>query len=143
MCWEGRITDKKVAEKDITVKKILDSVCPGLFIKSRYFAPYYKDFEYEIGKVYETEITPVEYEDRKGWCSISEGFHSYSMKLKISKSCQGRDVYIISPNGRILNFLFGISPMAVMECVIPKSTVYWENDLGEIVSEKLIVKKEL
>ena len=143
MCWVGKLEDKKVATEDIKVKKILDK------FMGFYYAYYQEWFEYKLGEVYETTVEPRVHNFIEGAYLIDNGFHSYAWDIEMKQLCAG-DIKVRSlrhlggqtiyqNNGRY----GGDHKIAVMECTIPKGTVYWENQVGEIVSEKLILEEEI
>lgn len=141
MCWVGKVDDKKIATEDIKTRKIVDK------FKGNYYGYYQEWFEYEIGKEYKTKITPRD--GSKYGIVIEAGFHSYAWDIEMKQLCAG-DIKVKSlrhlggqtvyqNNGKY----GGDHKIAVMECTIPKGTAYWENQVGEIVSEKLILEEEI
>ena len=141
MCWVGKVDDKKIATEDIKTRKIVDK------FKGSYYGYYQEWFEYEIGKEYNTKVTPRD--GSKYGIVIEAGFHSYAWDIEMKQLCAG-DIKVRSlrhlggqtvyqNNGKY----GGDHKIAVMECTIPKGTAYWENQVGEIVSEKLIVEEEI
>ena len=143
MCWTGKIEDRKIATEDIKTKKIVD------MFKGEYYGYYQEWFEYELGKVYSTSISPMK--DGND-CVISVGFHSFAWDIEMKK-LYGGDIKVKSnrPLGGETIFInhgkYGFTDktrkIVVMECTIPKGTVYFEDEVGEIVSEKLILEEEI
>lgn len=75
MCWANKKLNRQIADKDITVYKIVipkDNGCISL----------YKAFCYDFHKIY-TEFVNIDYCD--GWYSITKGFHSYESLEKAWK----------------------------------------------------------
>lgn len=141
MCWVGKVDDKKIATEDIKTRKIVDK------FKGNYYGYYQEWFEYELGKEYNTKVTPRD--GSKYGIVIEAGFHSYAWDIEMKQLCAG-DIKVKSlrhlggqtvyqNNGKY----GGDHKIAVMECTIPKGTAYWENQVGEIVSEKLILEEEI
>ena len=141
MCWVGKADDKKITTEDIKTRKIVDK------FKGSYYGYYQEWFEYEIGKEYNTKVTPRD--GSKYGIVIEAGFHSYAWDIEMKQLCAG-DIKVRSlrhlggqtvyqNNGKY----GGDHKIAVMECTIPKGTAYWENQVGEIVSEKLILEEEI
>jgi hypothetical protein len=141
MCWVGKVDDKKIATEDIKTRKIVDK------FKGNYYGYYQEWFEYELGNEYSTKVTPRD--GSKYGIVIEAGFHSYAWDIEMKQLCAG-DIKVRSlrhlggqtvyqNNGKY----GGDHKIAVMECTIPKGTAYWENQVGEIVSEKLILEEEI
>lgn len=135
MCWFGeRNAVLKIAEEDINVFKIA--------IKSENtIISAYKGFQYKIEQLYETEIN---LEKGYTFASIDKGFHSYSNKCRLIKGCShfGYSAFRIMFKTRLLDS-FGrhAVPYCRVDCIIPKGSQYYENEYGEIVSNKIILKK--
>lgn len=128
MCWSTK--DKNyatpiLAEKDFKVYKVL--VVTGDSILSPCHS-----FEWELGVLYEEDIkvntTGVEVLETK----INDGFHS----LRFPPICKD-DSWCIGDKE-----LFGcVTHDIVFEAIIPKGSVYFENEDGEIVSTALKLKE--
>ncbi len=139
MCWEGKVSDRKIATRDIKTKKIVE------FINGSYCGYFQRNFRYELGKTYTAKIKPYEQEPSDTYCMIDAGLHSYAWDTKMTRSTYSDIVIICSRECGILSrrFYFFSNPILAMECTIPKGTVYYENKCGEIVSEKLIINKQI
>ena len=150
MCWFGERKHKRVAKEDIRCKKVFYRQ-PG-HIRNRYVSPVMKTM-YVQGQTYESNIVLT---CGTGYWKIDEGIHCYSMdKVKIERSiaqCGERLVAKIPfatdnyGNKHHLCTYYGndIGMQAVvLECIIPKGSVYYENLGGEIVTEKLIIGEEI
>lgn len=136
MCWRTKKPAVlKMAEKDRAVFKVIQQIDERL-------SSYYKRFPYEIGKLYETKIG-----DRKvkrGELCIDEGFHSYSNKCKWEPLYQIIDTIHKVTFGNFVLAIFDFSVLykhVRVSCIIPKGSLYYENEKGEIVSDKIIIKK--
>ena len=139
MCWIGKIEDKKIAQEDIKCKKVLEAC------NDHYYAYYHEYFEYELGKVYETEIKPeIIRLDKWETCRIQEGLHCYNYNIKPKRLCGGT-MEIQNEFGRTTCYPTCAIDFKVVlvECTIPKGAEYWENESGVIVSSKLIVEEEI
>ena len=144
MCWIGD-NIKKIAEEDIKCKKIIDHHIPS----DTYYAFYHEFFEYELGKVYEQKVTPQvleDYGDDDEFARINEGFHCYSMDIKMTRTLGGSITVENTKYNTHTMFPFHINNnfrTVVVQCTIPKGTEYYENNFGEIVTSKLIVEEEI
>lgn len=142
MCWIGKAKDRKIATEDIKTKKIVD------LFEGRYYGYYQIWFEYGLGKTYTAKISPREWVNDDTKRVIDVGLHSYAWDIEMKSLCGG-DIQVRCPRplGGQTTYTnrhgFGNGKIAVMECTIPKGTVYWENQVGEIVSEKLIIEEEI
>lgn len=145
MCWIGSKFDERIANKDITVYKAVYRVKSSKE-KAKYLAPFNMWFEYEIGKTYFQPMDGVSigvysYE-------IHNGLHCFSPEMWVerkfiygftvsrygnkSEKEHSWDFKIISPK----------KIPVIMKCTIPQGTKYYQNSVGEIVTEKLIVEKD-
>lgn len=140
MCWcayRKRDKEMRVVDKDIIVFKVMRKVA------ERIYSSYIMGYEYQCGKTY-TINELKSHISKEGIMIIEDGFHSYSSK----------DCYVWSPfysygininkNGygmiATYNKLYGT---CVVECTIPKGSKYYHNYHGEIVSEKIIINREI
>lgn len=146
MCWKSN--EKKasqIAGEDILVYKIMlrnpDS--------KMFWSLYYK-MGYELGKVYTTCIDDPLY--AKNIMTIRKGFYSYDdKKTEIS---EGPNSWHINPKDNKYGFLdIVVCPsdfldneykeLVAVECIIPKGACYYENELGEIVSDRIMVTSNI
>ena len=110
MCWKSNnFISPKIATNDIEVYKILRVVDES--ISSRCF-----EFYWKLGIQYETNV-----------CFKGEGFHSSKEYPKVNSYNWYTDkiLFIKFTNDRIF------------KAVIPEGSIYYENEYGEIVSNKL------
>ena len=129
MCWTTKEKPVlKIATEEIKVKKVLTI---------NMNSPYYSK-KWEANKVYKLEhpIEPFEIRWGTEW-AIEEGFHSCA---NIYEHFINGTEYLSS--SRIFNWMtFTIStfilPVCVFDAVIPKGSEYYENEYGEMVSNKL------
>ena len=136
MCWTGNLTDKKVASETVTVYKIL--AWDGL--DRKYVAPYRRT-SYRIGEMY-TISSLIPRKNNFGEYLINEGFHTFNKDCLVCyDSC--RDALIYDQND-VLNMIISArltDLVVIAKCTIPKGATYYENSIGEIVSDSLIVNE--
>lgn len=122
MCFTVDHIKPKVAEKDINVYKI------G-FLKRGKFHPIWKNlFEYKVDEVTPKVELIIKYDTFFGRV-ILEGYHSYSHAG-------------VQYNHRGLNEMLrqrGLTPVTAY-LVIPEGARFYENEVGEFVSETIILK---
>ena len=139
MCWlSDEYKAPNMADEDIIVYKVM-------LLREGYrneLASFYYGKRYVIGKEYIEETETVEPVYLYHY-SINKGFHSYSLEKTTEKECNNR-CYIWSGE-HLLDSInleneinYGETLVAV-ECIIPKGSTYHENDLGEIVSDRIII----
>jgi hypothetical protein len=108
----------KVATNDIEVYKILRVLNESIS------SPCFSGFNWKLGIQYEANVC---FKDTKR--IIHEGFHSLRECPKTDKyrwlTIDNKDIFIKCTNDRIF------------KAVIPKGSTYYENEYGEIVSNKL------
>ncbi len=130
------------AKEDLSVLKILTQY-------KDYCSPIYQTFKYKYDKLYETAIV-----QSADWCSwnsadsnwlhknwpgwtmghdelicIGSGFHSFISMEQFHDSVH----FYITCRARFNNRVF--------QCIVPKGSKFYKNELGMIVSNKIIVKK--
>ena len=108
MCWISTELDKKVAEHDITVYKIVLPNIRG--IKSLFYK-----FWYLFNVTYRRTLN-IKLDGSK-YC-ITEGFHSNKTKSQVLFTNQ---------------FYF----KKIVKCILPKGTIYYINNNDEIVSNQI------
>lgn len=133
MCWLGNINDKKFANEDVTVYKILAKKVNG-----KYIAPIMGK-EYKIGERYKTSLRPKE-SPRTQVSEINEGFHSFNKEC-IAFFNDYRQVVVCRVDGTYLTTIrcSECTNAVVAKCTIPRGSTYYENRWGNIVSDSLIV----
>lgn len=135
MCWTGKITDKHIATAgDMPVYKVL------LINGDKLLSPY-RDMPYVENMLYTQKIRPI----GEGEIGIEAGLHCYSGSCTVKMKNAYSDKYVIVDTKRCFRVYYesnnGI--MAVFRGIIPKGTVYYENEHGEIVSEGLKILHRL
>ena len=140
MCWTGKITDKHIATAgDMPVYKVL-------LIKGNDLLSPYREMLYFKDILYIEKIRPIGEEE----ISIEAGLHCYSGSCTVKMKNAYNDKYILVDTKRHFRVYYESFRsdtdnriMAVFRGVIPKGTVYYENEHGEIVSEGLKILHRL
>ena len=140
MCWTGKITNKHIATAgDMPVYKVL------LINGDKLLSPY-RDMPYVEKMLYTQKIRPIGEEEIR----IEEGLHCYSGSCTVKMKSIYTDRDIIVDTKRLFRLYYELHGrdtdnriMAVFRGVIPKGTVYYENEHGEIVSEGLKILHRL
>ena len=140
MCWTGHSKHKKIATEDICCKKII-----GTSEDKMLRAWFRRNHVYHIGETYTARINPLPSTVGETRLIIRNGLHCYDNKvgitsvyLVVSRLCYGlRDFYhpFLERMGAV-----EVRPV-IVECIIPKGTVFYENQWGDIVSEALKIIK--
>lgn len=153
MCWIGKTTDKKIAKKNVLVYKILDRYKYG----ERYLlSPCMKfnntvepiDYVYKQGKTNTAHIDPRPIKQHEDVIRIDKGIHCYSTKCTFEhSSVTARNRIRVNLTKKQAPHEMGTlhlykedmyyDPVIVL-CTIPKGTTYYQNNAGEMVTEKLI-----
>lgn len=141
MCWIGIDfeTKIKVAKDNIPVTKVV-------IINHNKIKSYYEGFEYSIGKTYKTKLdlpsqNSIACYGQRSW-SIYEGFHSYNSSCPLEKDYVDGTVVAVL-NSKRHRHIAGYFPekasdiLGIMSCIIPKDSIYYENEYGEIVSDTI------
>jgi hypothetical protein len=149
MCWAGNLTDKKIANKDIHVYKIVRRVEEG--DKVTYKAPF-NPFYYKLGRMYRSEFGIRSFDS---FIEINEGFHSFSEDMLVRMNDVNNIALYNKKNGGMMFCVYIKQTSAItsafgpcgtpviMECIIPNGATYYENEFGEIVSNEIILHKDL
>lgn len=127
MCWIGKRNDKKILTEDLITFKLLH-VTRGVLHS------YYMNFEYECNKIYSQKLE-VDFSDL--FVSIRKGLHSYSTDCNIIKYNYG--MTNVSFDGRDICTVF---PDVLQKCIIPNGSTVYINDMGEVVSNKIILTEK-
>ena len=149
MCWTTRFEQHKhqiVAKENIPVIKVLAKKDDSLF------APYY-DMEYKLNKVCKAKIhflnTPS---DRTMY--IEQGLHCFNKSridldnifINLDEKCNIHKIKIAYKDWKDTYYpmgIYSIYDVAVVEGYIPAGTEYYENELGNIVTSKLVLTNEI
>ena len=128
MCWKSKNKPiLKVADKDIPVKKVLERSFGELC------SPYFVEFTWEIGKVYEVEMEVLMESD--GDYVIESGFHSAEEieKIEADDLDDYYNVYLANKHPIVMSF----KKLDIYDAVIPAESNYYVNEYGEYVSDRL------
>ena len=144
MCWYGKLTDEHIADKDIKCWKIVVRLA-----NENIFRPYYRhkkcSMTYEVGKVYFTSMHYFRYPDKS--LEIYKGLHCYSKIVVIENlydELHNHNGYKVTfPQANEIILSSHPEKAVLLECIIPKGTLYYVNDKGEIVAEKLKLIREI
>lgn len=136
-----RDTQKKIAEKDITVYKELRHIYENVV------SACYQDFNYRLEKLYKTEITketPNEVIHTCFDCKDAEVLmKAYGDSWRINENlvsyAQGFHSALAQDRFKELAYYNS----SIYKCVIPKGSEYYENLSGLIVSNQIIIKNKI
>ena len=148
MCWTGHSKHKKIATEDICCKKII-STSEDKMLR----AWFRRNHVYHIGETYTAKINPLPSTVGETRLIIRNGLHCYDNKVGITSvdMNNGEAPYLVV--SRLFHglrdfyhpFLERMGAVEVrpviVECIIPKGTVFYENQWGDIVSETLKIIK--
>ena len=143
MCWRGDQVKPLIAETDIKVKKVLKKVINRrtghlLKIMSPFLA-----FDYELDTLYESDIKLVIRSGLYGICGveINKGFHSYQEDVLFIMD-KGIHVKSTPQSAQMPLQYYHQHDCEIYDAIIPAGSEYYENSFGELVSNKIIIKRE-
>ena len=127
MCYKPEL---KIATEPVKVFKIM---VPDKENADK-IASFYYSFTGRIGKEYTSDI--VFYNS----CTITRGFHSYSsIKCAVDKEYPNETaVYVQKGEQKVYLDAFRQHWVVKVKCTLPIGTHYYENENGEIVSNRII-----
>ena len=144
MCWstyKNKNKGERTAKEDMLVYKIVKKY------KEFGYVSYYRGMVYILDKEYSiSNLKAINCPDGK--TIINEGYHSYSaQECNICINHNVISVYSKNKNKLEEDHYEASIPnsdrTAVVVCVIPKGSIYYKNEHGEIVSDHLIIKNEI
>lgn len=152
MCWttkDKKYITKNIAKNDILVHKIVrvrnkkEVQKKFLFwsktVIEKEILSYCQLFKYKLGETYRIDQKIIVESSRphegEFFAAIDEGFHSYSKNCSIT-GCSGKYYRVFSKDSSTCSFTI-YSDCRIMVCIIPKGSVYYENEHGEIVSNRI------
>lgn len=122
MCWRSNKLPKMcIAEQDICVYKIVRSINDFLCSSA------IQNFQYQY-KILYTQEEPILVQPGYTSYVIEKGFHSYKTYFKALKAFCEFDECSLYNN------------TIIVECIIPKDSIFYENEEGEIVSNNIIIR---
>lgn len=129
MCWFGKL-ELKTAEKDIPIFKIME-------YKNNKLISCIIKFEYFLNKEYTSEIIP-DIKNPSRIQEVSVALHSYSPSVNLNLNGK----LLVASYNCITNLIANYHPTIVkVNGIIPKGAIYCENERGEFISDKLILKE--
>jgi hypothetical protein len=133
MCWIGK-NEPQYASTDIKVFKLV-----RVWKKNMVVSAYHHDFKWELGKVYETDMS-IKTSNDGYTVEINRGFHCYDPE-EVHLIIEGSMAVLWSTWKKLDEFSTRTTScdidLAVMECVIPAGSTYYENTNGEMVTDKI------
>ena len=145
MCWTAKELNKCVSDGNVyifKVCKIIDGKICGF---------YYQEFKYTLYKKYTTQIF---FQKNFGYNRLNgfswqefygyNGFHSYSKtNRKIAACAACLDCLGVYYNDDIQRFdVYNghyNKDFVIVEGYLPKGTIYYENEYGEIISDSIVL----
>lgn len=152
MCWvtkNKKFIKKRIAKEDIFVKKLMSKSMDTKFVESPCFNMVWefgrcekyrekieilKDWDLDKKLAKEWDL------DKKLVYVIQQGFHSLSPTCNVKKINQNAVAFYESKI--VFSFFDYNNSFILVDAKIPKGSIYYENEQGEIVSNKLIILQE-
>lgn len=142
MCFYSKdVIPFVVAVENLVVYKIMLST-----EKKRRLKSYYFNKIYDVGRKYKEEmrinVRPRYIPTTKYKMMINNGFHSYSLDRTMVANYDMYVDVICTENGECVSTMVYSDNLVIAKCIIPEGSKYYENDLGEIVSNRIIITGE-
>lgn len=144
MCWSSNELNPLISDGNVKVIK----VCK--IINGKICGYFFQNFQYELGKEYQSEIYIFPQNGVKSYYFGSTGLHSYSADkctIGIYTNCLGSYHFQARchalQNCIVHTFGEATCNCAVFEGYIPKGKTYYINRVGEIISESIVLTKKL
>ena len=140
MCWTSEVLKaENSGESKIPIIKVL-----RMYVDSKELAAYYRATPYVLNKEYNSSILPRFIDS----CfEIDEGLHCYSSSCRFASFGDGIHIFLLKDSctatytdGKRIDF-DGIHyyKVVVVEGFIPPNTRFYINEIGEIVTQRLIL----
>ena len=134
MCWQGKNVPL-IADKEINVFKLVLVNEDGVIT-----SVYHRNHIWKLGKIYTTSVkgTPIGNHEAR----VYKGFHCYSVKdvflelVDANKIIHVRHLFKNLDSFWRQDRTYGYH-VSVMECTIPKGALYYKNEYGEIVTDRI------
>lgn len=142
MCWKTKhkeLTEPKTATKPLKTFKVCKEY-PHPFnpdkVTSFYFnKEYKKDESYTLNGDIQVFYDDFQWSEKY---RIDYGFHSYDPDKIRTEKDGGTLVFYTTKDDYTLDvYALGSNILYRVECTVPKGSVYYENEYGEIVSDKI------
>jgi hypothetical protein len=136
MCWKSSKKPKLYTVpkgKKVQVYKIMSLKRRFFFFKKLF--SYFLKCEYKLNQVYFSDIYISKFYAGKYY--IQKGIHSYS--VRDTSILAERPYYIKVMNGYIPIGIYFLGSIVKVYGYLPEGTQYYINELGEIVSNKIIL----
>lgn len=141
MCWISEVLKaENSGESKIPIFKIL-----RMYDNSKELAAYYRATPYVLNREYNASILPHFIDS----CfEINEGLHCYSNSCKFASFGDGihiflpKEVTVTYSDGKRIDF-DGPYKAVVVKGYIPSNTRFYINEIGEIVTQRLILTNVL
>lgn len=135
MCWATSNSNnfiRNVADNDLTVYKVV-KIVNGTIIS------YFQDYNYEFNKLYKTTLnTNIVPYNGVDLLYIDRGFHSYLVNKDLIKwmHFEPYTEIVFGTDSYVLDFF-----TKIIECTIPKNSIYFINEFKDVVSNKIILNR--
>lgn len=128
MCFATITARRKIVNKDITVYKVFESDT-----ESGATSPYMYHF-YEFNKLYNSKIKTTK--DKTFASELDKSFFMFKEKVRF----YGKGFHSFLSIKTAIEDLEGYSNgHSIYECIIPKNSTYMVNEVGQLISEAIIV----
>lgn len=142
MCWvtkNKKFIKKRIAKEDIFVKKLMSKSMDTKFVESPCFNMVWKFGRCEKYRE-KIAIQNVSDSDEKLAYIIEQGFHSLSPICDVKKINYHAVAFCEAE--KVFSFFDVNDSYILVDAKIPKGSIYYENEQGEIVSNKLMILQE-
>jgi hypothetical protein len=140
MCW---VTQNK---ENARLRRAIEDI-PVYKVVRKSLLSYYKNYSYILNEVRIAELDNPSHtkylSGAEDW-KIRSGFHSYSMNCKVNlvKGQTSLYVRILKLNDNLVAVdCYERNDTCMLECIIPKDSVYFLNEEGEYVSDHILPLK--
>lgn len=137
MCWttrKAKLAKQKIADRPIRVFKVCQTINEGTSV-----VPYFYCFniEYKTGDTYTINLNEPSFEFDTLVYTIQKGFHSYNSAKNTILTANHVIVSVRCERGYRIGYYEKCKHLVKVDCTIPKGSTYYENEIGEIVSDTI------